>query len=34
VVLIFDIWNHLTEVERLAVAELMSRMGDLQPIDD
>jgi aspartate beta-hydroxylase len=34
VVLIFDIWNpHLTEVERLAVAELMSRMGDLQPVD-
>jgi aspartate beta-hydroxylase len=35
VVLIFDIWNpHLTDVERLAVAELMSRMGDLHPAVD
>jgi aspartate beta-hydroxylase len=35
VVLIFDIWNpHLTDVERLAVAELMSRMGALHPAED
>jgi aspartate beta-hydroxylase len=35
VVMIFDIWNpHLTDVERAAVAELMSRMGDLHPAED
>jgi aspartate beta-hydroxylase len=35
VVLIFDIWNpYLTEVERLAVADLMSRMGALHPAAD
>jgi aspartate beta-hydroxylase len=35
VVLIFDIWNpYLTEVERLAVAELMARMGALHPVAD
>jgi aspartate beta-hydroxylase len=35
VVLIFDIWNpYLTDVERLAVAELMSRMSALHPAAD
>ena len=34
VVMIFDIWNpHLTEVERIAVAELIAQMGALQPGD-
>lgn len=34
VVTIFDIWNpHLTQVERLAVAELIAQMGSLQPSD-
>jgi aspartate beta-hydroxylase len=34
VVMIFDIWNpHLTDVERLAVAELIPRMGALQPFE-
>jgi hypothetical protein len=32
--MIFDIWNpHLTDVERLAVAELIPRMGALQPFE-
>jgi aspartate beta-hydroxylase len=32
VVMIVDIWNpHLTEVERLAVADLIEHMGSLQP---
>ncbi|HEV7613012.1 MAG TPA: aspartyl/asparaginyl beta-hydroxylase domain-containing protein [Steroidobacteraceae bacterium] len=34
VVMIFDIWNpHLTDVERVAVAELIPRMGALQSVD-
>jgi aspartate beta-hydroxylase len=34
VVLIFDIWNpYLTDVERPAVAELIARMGAVQPVD-
>lgn len=32
VVLIFDIWNpHLTEIERLAVAEVIARTSELRP---
>jgi aspartate beta-hydroxylase len=34
VVMIFDIWNpHLTDVERVAVAELIPRMGTLQSVE-
>jgi aspartate beta-hydroxylase len=32
VVMIFDVWNpHLTPVEQDAIAELLPRMGALQP---
>jgi aspartate beta-hydroxylase len=34
VVMIFDIWNpYLTEVERLAIAELIPQMGAVQPVE-